>query len=149
MNKSIIYIASIFIISLLSVTSSFSQVSLYIDKNDFKTDDKKGLKAAMEQIMEGDYYFDLHEIGGYTMALDYYLKADAYNSENPALNYKIGVCYIYTSEKKKAISYLEKAYQLDSEVSFDIKYVLGRAYQVSCKYEEAIDLYQGFKLTDY
>ena len=113
------------------------------------TSEKSGFKDAMNSIYMGDEYFASNSIGGYAKALEEYMAANKYNSEFAELNYKIGVCYLYTGEKKKAITYLEKAYKLNKDVTFDIKYELGRAYQVNYKFAEAIDYYNDFKRTDY
>lgn len=139
----------ILLTSLLISNVSFSQVNVPVDKKAFMTSEKSGYKDAMNSIYMGDEYFASFSMGGYTKALEEYLAANRYNSENAELNYKIGVCYLYTGEKRKAITYLEKAYKLNKDVSFDIKYVLGRAYQVNNRYSEAIDNYNDFKRSDY
>lgn len=149
MNRIKLYIGIIAIATLFISQVSYSQVNIGIDKNTFKTAEKNGYKEALNAIYEGDEYFATNSIGGYTKALEQYLSANRYNSECAELNYKIGVCYLSTNEKKKSITYLDKAYKLNKEVSFDIKYVLGRAYQVNGKYNEAIDNYNDFKRSDY
>jgi outer membrane protein OmpA-like peptidoglycan-associated protein len=129
--------------------ASYSQVNVYIDKNKFKTAEKEGLKEALMAIQTGDEYFASNSLGGYKKALEQYLTANRYNSENAELNYKIGICYLTSTEKKKAITFLEKAKNLNNEVSFDIMYEIGRAYQVNGMYTEAISSYKGFLNTDY
>lgn len=149
MNRIKLYIGIIAIATLFISQVSYSQVNIGIDKKSFKTAEKNGYKEALNSIYNGDEYFATNSIGGYTKALEEYLSANRYNSECAELNYKIGVCYLYTNEKKKSISYLDKAYKLNKEVSFDIKYVLGRAYQVNGQYNDAIDNYNDFKRSDY
>lgn len=134
---------------LMAVQTSYSQVDVVIDKTKFKTAEKEGLKEALLAIQTGDEYFSSNSLGGYKKALEQYLSANKYNGENAELNYKIGVCFLTSNDKKKAISYLEKAEKLNSEVSFDIKYQIGRAYQVNGMYEDAIKNYQDFLATDY
>ena len=123
---------------------SFSQINVEINKKDFKTEAKDGYKEAINSIALGDEYFSSYSTGGYLRALPEYLRANKYNSNNAELNYKIGVCYLSSTEKKKAITFLEKASSLKSDVSPDIKYELGRAYQVNYMFEEAINAYNDF-----
>ena len=127
---------------------SYSQINIEINKKEFKTEAKDGYKEALLYIASGDEFFASKSTGGYLQALPEYLEANKYNSNFAALNYKIGVCYLFSSEKKKAITFLEKAYSLNPTVSIDIKYVLGRAYQVNYQFKEAIKNYNDFKRID-
>jgi tetratricopeptide (TPR) repeat protein len=129
---------------MLACQISFSQINVEINKKDFKTEAKDGYKEAINSIALGDEYFSSYSTGGYLRALPEYLSANKYNSNNAELNYKIGVCYLSSTEKKKAITFLEKASSLKSDVSPDIKYELGRAYQVNYMFEEAINAYNDF-----
>ena len=134
---------------LLMPQISYSQISLPINKTNFKTENKEGFGKAMESVRRGDEYFDSQSLGGYNKAIDEYLSAYSYNPKCAELNYKIGVCYLFSQEKKKAIQYLEKANELNKNVSFDIEYEIGRAYQVNTEYEAALEHYTAFKNTDY
>jgi len=95
-----------------------------IRRSEFKTDNKEDFKDAWVAIMEADGYFK-EGIGTYNLARDLYLTAHQYNSENPELNYLIGICYLYTDDKYEAIKYLRKAYEKKPEISPEINYVLG------------------------
>ena len=148
MNKFKAYILAIAALIIMP-TISYSQVNILIDKKDFKTSEKSGYKEALNALSIGDEYFASHSVGGYHNALAEYLMANSYNSENAILNYKIGVCYINSSEKKKAITYLEKSYQLDPNTIFDIKYEIGRAYQVNYMFDEAIKNFTEYKNSNY
>ncbi len=105
--------------------------------------DRSGLREARRNISEGDKYF---EVGGgaYSVALEYYLKAQEFNPDNAWLNYKIGVCYLNTIHHPKAIEHLEKAVQLNVP-TLDVYYKLGQAYQLNYKFEEAIDQYTFYR----
>ncbi|MBN8702438.1 MAG: PD40 domain-containing protein [Bacteroidetes bacterium] len=60
-----------------------------------------------DKVTEGNYLF-LEK--NYTRALENFLTAYQIDSTNANINYKIGLCYLNSSsEKLKAISYLEKA----------------------------------------
>jgi outer membrane protein OmpA-like peptidoglycan-associated protein len=115
-----------------------------IKKKEFKTSQKEGLKEAWKSIREGDKYYDMG-VGSFDLARDHYLFADQYNSDNAALNYKIGICYLYGDDKYKAIDYLLKAYQIDPEVSPEIHYVLGRAYHLVLEFDRAKEHYATYK----
>jgi len=61
-------------------------------------------------------------LGTYREARQNYLKAYRYNPDNAALNYNIGLCYLFTDEKFEAIKYLNKAANLNPDIAPDIKY---------------------------
>ena len=88
---------------LLMPQISYSQISLPINKTNFKTENKDGFGKAMESVRRGDEYFESQSLGGYNKAIDEYLSAYTYNPKCAELNYKIGVCYLFSQEKKKAI----------------------------------------------
>jgi len=121
-----------------------AQENIKIDKKTFKTE-KSGVAKAMKNIKYGDHFFDENTEGSYLKSLNYYLEANNYNSENPALNYKIGVCYIESIQKKKSLVYFQKAYSKNPNIAGDIKYYLARALHYNYKFEEAIKLYQEYK----
>jgi outer membrane protein OmpA-like peptidoglycan-associated protein/tetratricopeptide (TPR) repeat protein len=102
-----------------------------------------GLKEAKKNIKMGNSLFIKGE-GYYNEALDYYLKANLFNAENAELNYKIGVCYLYTADKDKALEHLEKAYKLKSDVTEDITYYLGMAYHQNLNFDQAINYYRKY-----
>ncbi|MBR5982602.1 MAG: PD40 domain-containing protein [Bacteroidales bacterium] len=152
MDKFKLYISALALAFIIMFQTSYSQINVPIDKKEFKTSEKSGYKEALSAIKNGDENFENNSStssGGYQKALTEYLAANAYNSNNAALNYKIGVCYIFSTEKKKAISFLEKAYSINPHVSFDIKYVMGMAYQRNGMYKEAISNFTDFKNSDY
>ncbi|MBI4947165.1 MAG: hypothetical protein HY840_12290 [Bacteroidetes bacterium] len=92
--------------------------------------DKDGLKEAKRNIEEGDDFFDKSQKNGlnlYSSALPFYLKANIFNPNNALLNYKIGVCYLNSDSKDKALDPLSKAYKLKPDVGDSIKVYLDRA----------------------
>ncbi len=73
------------------------------------------------------------------------MKAYEYNKENAELNFKIGYCYLHTLYKMKSLSFLQSAFDLKPEVSFDIHYRLGQAYHYNYMFDTAIEHYSKFK----
>ena len=73
-----------------------------ISKSQFRTAQEKGLDEAWGHIREGDRFFK-EGVGTYPDAREHYLAAYEYNNADAALNYKIGVCYLFADQKYKAI----------------------------------------------
>ena len=121
-------------------TNAWSQEDLKIKRNSFKTGIDTGFKEAWESVKEGNRNFE-EGLGTYHMARDHYLYAHQYNPENAALNYKLGVCYLFTDNKYEAIDYLVKAYTIDPQVSSDIHLMLGMAYQLVLEFDQAMEQY--------
>ncbi len=119
----------------------WSQEDVRISKATFKTGIETGFKEAWESVKNGDKNYRGGK-GTYDLARDHYLYALQYNPENAALNYKLGVCYLYTDNKYEAISYLLKAFTIDPEVSGDIHLMLGSAYQLVLEFDKAIEHYK-------
>ena len=119
---------------------AWTQEDVKIHSNLFKTGISTGFKEAWESVKEGDRYYK-QGLGTYNMARDHYLYANQYNPENAALNYKLGVCYLFTDNKYEAIEYLHHAYTLDPEVSGDIHLLLGMAYQLVLEFDKAMEQY--------
>lgn len=123
--------------------------NIEFEKENFQTN-KAGLKDAKRSMEEGDVYFNKSQNEGYrlyTYALDLYLPANAFNPNNALLNYKIGVCYLKSAWKSKALTHLEKAFKLNPTVGKNIHYYLGQAYHLNMDWEKAIKEYQVYKLT--
>lgn len=117
-----------------------------ISKSQFRTSKEDGLDEAWDQIRAGDKLYK-QGVGTYPDARTHYLAAIEYNDANPALNYKIGVCYLFADQKYKAINYFRKAYVEDNHVSNDIQYMLGRSYHMAQEFDKAIEHYRQFRKT--
>lgn len=139
------YISLSFLIAALFVFSNISAQNVDFVKSNFPGKEKE-FKEAKAQYKQGNKYFDLGR-GMYRTALEYFLKAQAFNGSCADLNYKIGKCYINTIQKTNAIQYLEKANSLDPAVAPDIKYLLGQAYHLNLEFDKAITLLQEYKAT--
>lgn len=136
------------ILSLIIITGIYTdlsaQVPVEINKKEFKQS-KNGYKEAIYSVKYADTYYAMNQPGAYRMALTEYLKAYDYNQYNPELNYKIGACYLYSTEKPKAIDFLQKAYKAKPGVSDDIHFLLGWALQLNYEFDEAIKYYRNFQ----
>ncbi|MCK7536391.1 MAG: hypothetical protein MZV63_38135 [Marinilabiliales bacterium] len=108
-----------------------------VRKRDFKTTEE-GFREAWAQIKLGDQYFVAEGIY-YGLAFDEYFKASLYNSQNPALNYNLGITSLLSDKKDDAAGYLLRAYELNNEISDDIHLSIGRALHYAGRYSEAID----------
>ncbi len=140
MKKNIVIIISlIFIASLVS----FGQTNVRIKRSEFKINEA-GFKEAWKHVRKGNRNFE-EGAGFMRVAREQYLEAYKYNSENPELNYKIGVCYLQTDNKFEAIDYLKRAYGQDKDIAPDIHLMLGRAYHLVLDFEHAIAEYGLYK----
>jgi outer membrane protein OmpA-like peptidoglycan-associated protein/tetratricopeptide (TPR) repeat protein len=129
------------ILLLLSTTLS-AQTDLLIKKKDFKAENT-GFRDAWKHVQEGDKYF--FEGGTwYNGAYDEYLKAIAYNSLNPALNYKTGVAALFSDRKDEASEFLLKALSQEPGLTDDILYLTGRSLQYAGRYSEAIEKFDAY-----
>jgi len=135
---------SVLIIIFCCATFLSAQELIEINKKEFKTEQKEGYKEAWISVQTGDEFYDAG-VGTYPIARDHYLFANQYNSENAELNYKIGICYLYSDDKFKAVDYFLKAYELKPELSGRIHYLLGRAYHLMLEFDKAKDHYLTYK----
>ncbi len=78
-------------------------------------------------------------------ALELYLKALEINPNKADVNYKIGILYLESDFKFKALSYLEKASALGLSSDYHITKYLGIANQFNHNFEKAIENYQNYK----
>ena len=120
--------------------NAWSQEDVKISNKTFKTGISTGFKEAWDSVKEGDRSYK-GGLGTYSMARDHYLYAHQYNPDNAALNYKLGVCYLFTDNKYEAINYLLRAYTIDHQVSGDIHLLLGMAYQQVLEFDKAMEQY--------
>jgi outer membrane protein OmpA-like peptidoglycan-associated protein len=81
----------------------------------------------------------------YKNAMASYLEAYEINPDDAALNFKIGLTYLYSETKSKAASYIDNAYRLNPAVNPDIDYHLGVAFQNTNEFKKAIEHFERFK----
>jgi len=124
--------------------SSIAQENIDIKKSDFEIEAKEtGFKEAWDDVKDGDKLYE-QGIGALTEALDFYLRANKYNTECAALNYKIGVCYLVSDKFNKATEYLLKAFSKNEKITQDIHLLLGRSYQLNLDFDKAIHHYKAY-----
>lgn len=97
-----------------------------INAQDVKLMEKKALESFKNQ--------------NYEKALGQYLELDAINpaSKKGKYDYMIGMCYLSTSEKTKALPFLENAKE-NHKTSYVVYYYLGRAYMIEGNFEKATE----------
>lgn len=120
-----------------------AQKFVKVKKDSYKIEEL-GFKEVWKHIKKGDKYFRMNKKGTYYSALDHYLTANKHNEDNAALNYLIGICYLKTSEPKKASEFLENANFINANLTEDILYWLGRAKQYNYNFDDAIDDYESY-----
>jgi outer membrane protein OmpA-like peptidoglycan-associated protein/tetratricopeptide (TPR) repeat protein len=131
-------------ITILLVNHSNAQERIKIDKKEFKQTEE-GYSAAWKNIRKANFLFKQHRGGCYQQAITLYQDALQYNSENPELNFKLGICYLYSWPKEKAVSYIQKAVDLKLEVNPRAQLFLGKAYQVNSDFSKAVLAYTNYK----
>ncbi len=93
-------------------------------------------------VEEGDKIFNF---GDYEDAILFYQLAIEENSSNVRAHLMAGTCFlITTAEKREAVHYLKKAYELDSEVSNDILFKIGEGHRFRYEFIDAIDYYNQY-----
>jgi flagellar motor protein MotB len=135
-------VLTLLLVLALTVSGLDAQQRLKVRKSEFKIVDI-GLKEAWKSIREGNKLFD-QGLGTYREARKQYLKAYRYNPNNAALNYNIGLCYLFSDEKFEAIKYFNKAAKSNPDIAVDIKYLIGRAYHLTLEFDKAISYYSDF-----
>lgn len=133
-------ILSLILVLVLSLNIVFAQENKKIRKKEFLVK-KEGSKEAWKAAKKGDSFYKQGK-PFYREARESYLKAYAYNENNAALNYKLGISYLYSDNKSEAIKYLNKAFEKNNQVSKDIHLQLGKAYQMNYEFSNAIKSYK-------
>ncbi len=95
-----------------------------------------------ELVAEGDKLYDKK---AYQKAVTAYMKALDTNPDDASLNLKVGLSYLYSETKSKAAKYISKAYRLNPNISDQIDYHLGLAFQNTNEFKKAIEHFQEFK----
>lgn len=138
--KNILSIAFLF-----GITVAYSQdKDVPFDKRLFE-DRKEEFDIAVKEIRDGDLHFYDGGTSDLAIALSHYLKAQEFNPYSSMLNYKIGVCYLYSNQKFRSLEYLEFAYKVNPEVDPNIRFYLAQAHQLAGNFEQAITLYREHK----
>jgi tetratricopeptide (TPR) repeat protein len=120
----------------INMDKLFLILSILLLSHTVYSQDQKALIAA------GDKFYGKKD---YKNALASFLAAQEINPDDAALNFKIGLTYLYSETKSKAASYIDKAFRLNPAVNPDIDYHLGIAFQNTNEFKKAIEHFESFK----
>ena len=123
-------------ILLIPFIKVYSQAEIDVKIKSLKAG-RVGLTEAIDNIQEGDKWAKKGD-GYIQKALNFYLLAADYNLDCPELNYKIGLCYLRSDHKEKALDYLKAAYAKRKDITTNMLFVLGDAYQYKMEFNNAI-----------
>ncbi len=129
---------------LILLCFSFFAQEVTFDKKNFKNN-KKGFKEANKEVETADKLMESLPAPQYKQALDHYLIAQDFNPRSAHVNYNIGLCYLHTAEKFKALPYFQSAFELNGKLFSDIHYYLGRGYHLIRKWDKAVGQYEVYK----
>ena len=139
---------------LLLGTLVFAQ-NVEFKSSNFKRN-KSEFKLAKENIEIGDNVrkeavkkmLEMQDVDEeYNKALFYYNKAQDFNPNNAALNYKIGSCLLFTNYKEEAFSYLERAKELSEDLPDDFLFYYAMSLQLESEYGKAREEFERFNKT--
>jgi outer membrane protein OmpA-like peptidoglycan-associated protein len=132
------YIITLFVL-FLSFGLNAQQRDVEFKKENFPND-KAGLKEALKNIERGDEFYY-----GPTFLLfkaaDFYLLANAFNPNNAEINFRIGISFLNSPNKFKALPYLNKAYEINPNIDALITYRLAEAFHYNHDFDNAIKYY--------
>ncbi len=115
--------------------------SVPFDKKLFK-ESKDDFKIAMDNLELGNSkYVDMPSTM-WSLAIDDFEKAYAFNPKNAELNYKLGDCYMHSNYKTKSIKYFLEAFNLNPDIQLDIHYKLAKGYHLASEFDKAIKEYK-------
>jgi outer membrane protein OmpA-like peptidoglycan-associated protein/tetratricopeptide (TPR) repeat protein len=95
----------------------------------------KKIEKSAQELLHAEEYYD---------ALKLYLKLDSLVPNKASTNYDIGICYMHSNTKTKALPYFKKAKELNSDRQ-DLDFYLGRSYHLNHKFDEAEVYYKSYK----
>ena len=157
----------------LNLTFLFGQKNVEFEKDNFP-DKKDQFKEARRNFKDGKEIFEkamveymtmltqytteynlmpvsrreyLHvSAENFTAALDMLMKAQNFNPDNALLNWMVGFSKFHLKpQSDECIKYLEKANQLNPTVDLQMKYILGWAYQLHYRFDDALKAYNEYK----
>lgn len=118
-----------------------SAQNIPFDKSHFP-DKKSELKEAEKAIKEGDDIMAAGDEHYYSEAIPFYELAHDFNPDNALLNFRLGVCYIHSLNKRRSLRYFQRAHELDRSVDEYIHFYLARGYQLNLEWDTAIEHYK-------
>lgn len=101
----------------------------------FKNEEE--LRKEAERLFEDD---------DFTKAYSLYAQLVSNYPKDPELNYRLGVCMLYSEpNKKKCFSYLKLAANHPQDAPKDAVFYLGKAYHINYQFDEALKYYEDYK----
>ena|SRR5688572_25025765 len=141
-NNTFLRLCILILATAFSLNNTFAQ-NVEFTKENMKAN--KNLRKVYNQfVIKGYKYYDLEQ-PIYSVALDYFLKANEQHQSSAYLNYLIADCYLHTQEKYKALNFIQKAVALDPSVAYNVDFVMGAAYHQEFEMEKAIFYLTKFK----
>ncbi len=120
-----------------------AQKNIRIKKSEFKISEDQEFKDAWKNVKKGNRRYRINKKGAYLQALEYYTKAYEYNEDHAGLNLKIGIAYMNTHSKYKALKYIDNAYYINPNLP-DVLLYRAMAYQYSHDFKKAIIDYEDY-----
>lgn len=117
----------------------FLLLVLIISNFEAFSQDKKDIRQTKNKAEEFYRIEEFHE------ALPLYLKLDSMSPNNGEYNFRIGVCYLNSYDKTRALPFFERAVKMGYEEEH-LNMYLGRSYHYSLYFDKAINYYQKYKV---
>lgn len=84
---------------------------------------------------------EMYQFGDKRDALDVFKQAIEMNPLNARANYMAGKAIIETINKEQSLAYFLKAYKINPDISPDILFMIGHAYHLGYKLDDAVEYY--------
>ncbi len=105
-------------------------------------DQRDGLRDARKALQEGDRILSTGNEHLLRDAIPYFEAAYDFNPNNSEVNFKLGLCYLHSFTKPRALRYFKKAFELNPNVHEQVHYYLARAYHLNFDWDKAIEHYK-------
>lgn len=99
-------------------------------------------QTVKDLVKQADSFYDRKD---YKKSLELFLQALESNPDDAYVNLKVGLSYLYSETKSKAAKYISKAYRLNPNITDEIDYHLGVAFQNTNEFKKAIEHFEQFK----
>ena len=127
----------------MAISSNGYAQNVEFVKENFESN-KDSFREAKGRLETGDKFYEQGPMF-YKLAMYHYFAANQFNPNNAVLNFKIGKCYLYSSNKLRSISFLEKVLKLNPEFDSQVHYMLGKAYHLDLQWDKAIAELKNFQ----
>ena len=129
-----------------SAVCGFAQVDQPFDKS--VLGDRPGFNKAVREIKLGDLDYERGSEEDMANALKHYVKADSFHSKSAYLNYRMGVCYLFSTQKFKARKHLDYVKQVGDPKDYpDLDFYLAQSHQLDGDWDSAMSLFRSYKST--